>query len=79
MLPMMVRQPMSSRRRRLLGRSLEAVCEGGDEHLADLRRCEWTLIGATIGVVASQRLISRTSVRHGNTEGGRKIVRRSEA
>ncbi len=33
---MMMRQPRSLRRRRLLGRSQEAVCEGGGEHLADL-------------------------------------------
>jgi hypothetical protein len=38
MLPMMMRPPTSLRRRRLLGRSQEAVCEGGDEHLADLLR-----------------------------------------
>jgi hypothetical protein len=31
---MMMRPPMSLRRRRLLGRSREAVCEGGGEHLA---------------------------------------------
>jgi len=35
---MMMRQPRSLRRRRLLGRSQEAVCEGGGEHLADLCR-----------------------------------------
>jgi hypothetical protein len=38
MLPMMMRPPTSLRRRRLLGRSQEAVCEGGGEHLADLLR-----------------------------------------
>jgi hypothetical protein len=38
MLPMMMRLPTSLRRRRLLGRSQEAVCEGGGEHLADLLR-----------------------------------------
>jgi hypothetical protein len=38
MLPTMMRQPTSLRRRRLLGRSQEAVCEGGGEHLADLLR-----------------------------------------
>jgi hypothetical protein len=36
MLPMMMRPPTSLRRRRLLGRSQEAVREGGGEHLADL-------------------------------------------
>ena len=45
MLPMMMSPPTSLRRRRLLGRSQEAVCEGGGEgeHLADLlghRRCQ---------------------------------------
>jgi hypothetical protein len=38
MLPMMMRPPMSWRRRRLLDRSQEAVCEGGVKHLADLLR-----------------------------------------
>ena len=38
MLPMMMRPPTSLRRRRLLGRSQEAVREGGGEHLADLLR-----------------------------------------
>jgi hypothetical protein len=33
MLPMMLRVPTSLRRRRLLGRSHEARCEDGDEHL----------------------------------------------
>jgi hypothetical protein len=46
MLPMMVRQPTSSRRRRLLGRSQEAVCEGGDEHLAGLLGCDMLVIAA---------------------------------
>jgi hypothetical protein len=46
MLPMMVRQPTSSRRRRLLGRSPEAVCEGGSEHPADLLRCDMLVIAA---------------------------------
>src|SRR6202171_2836674 len=43
MLPMMMRPPTSLCRRRLLGRSQEAVCEGEGEHLADLlghRRCQ---------------------------------------
>jgi hypothetical protein len=38
MLPMMMRPPTSLRRRRLLGRSQEPVCEGGGEPLADLLR-----------------------------------------
>jgi hypothetical protein len=38
MLPMMMRPPTSLRRRQLLGRSQQAVCEGGVKHLADLRR-----------------------------------------
>ena len=39
-LPMMMRPPTSLRRRRLLGRSQEAVCEGGVKHLADLLRAK---------------------------------------
>jgi hypothetical protein len=38
MLAMMTRPLMSLRRRRLLGHSQKAVCEGGGEHLADLLR-----------------------------------------
>jgi hypothetical protein len=43
MLAMMMSPPTSLRRRRLLGRGQEAVCEGEGEHLADLlghRRCQ---------------------------------------
>ena len=36
----------SSRRRRLLGRSQEAVCEGGGEHLAGLLGCDMLVIAA---------------------------------
>jgi hypothetical protein len=39
-LPMMMRPPTSLRRRRLLGRSQEAACEGGVKHLADLLRAK---------------------------------------
>jgi hypothetical protein len=39
-LPMMMRPPTSLRRRWLLGRSQEAVCEGGVKHLADLLRAK---------------------------------------
>src|ERR1700726_2738568 len=38
MLPTMMRPPTSLRRRRLLGRSQEAVCEGGGDHLSDVLR-----------------------------------------
>jgi hypothetical protein len=48
MLPMMMRPPTSLRRRRLLDRSQEAVCEGGGEHLADLLRCDMLVIAALV-------------------------------
>jgi hypothetical protein len=48
MLPTMMRLPTSLRRRRLLGRSQEAVCESGGEHLADLLRCDMLVIAALV-------------------------------
>jgi hypothetical protein len=44
MLPMMMYPSTSFRRRRLLGRGQDAVCEGGGEHLADLLRCDMLVI-----------------------------------